>query len=80
MQRVKKVSTMKEGQEIILEKLSNGEALEKFRQMLIAQGVSEQVAHELCINRNYNGVFASKAKFLSTIRSKETGFNEFRSF
>lgn len=73
LQRVKKVSTMKEGQEIILEKLSNGEALEKFRQMLIAQGVSEQVAHELCINRNYNGVFASKAKFLSTIRSKETG-------
>jgi len=64
---------MKEGQEIIMEKLRNGEALEKFRQMLIAQGVNENIAHELCINRNYNLVFGAKAKFLSTIRSKETG-------
>lgn len=64
---------MKEGQEIIMEKLKNGEALEKFRQMLIGQGVEENIANELCINRNYNFVFGTKAKFLSTIRANETG-------
>lgn len=64
---------MKEGQEVIMEKLRNGEALEKFRQMLIGQGVSENTANELCIHRNYNHVFGTKAKFLSTIRAKETG-------
>jgi thymidine phosphorylase len=30
--------------------LSNGKALEKFKQMIIAQGVSEQVATRLCSN------------------------------
>lgn len=68
---------MKEGQEVILEKLKNGEALEKFRQMIIGQGVDENMANELCIHRNYNFVFSTKAKFLSTIRAKETGLNLF---
>lgn len=65
---------MKEGQEVILEKLRNGEALEKFRQLLIAQGVREALANELCIKRNYDFVFGDKAKYLSTIRSKGTGY------
>lgn len=73
LQRVKKVNTMKEGQEVIMEKLNNGEALEKFRQMLIGQGVKESVANELCLKRNYNVVFETKAKFLSTIRAKQSG-------
>lgn len=74
LKRVKKVKSIEEGQAVIMEKLRNGEAREKFRQMIIAQGVNEALANELCINRNYNLVFASRAKYLSTIRAKETGF------
>lgn len=42
---------MTEGAKIILEKLKNGEALEKFRQMIIGQGVQEQIANELCLKK-----------------------------
>jgi thymidine phosphorylase len=68
-------STMFEGSRMILEKLRNGEALEKFRQMLIGQGVSEHVATELCVNKNYALAFGNvKAKHVSGVRSSEAGF------
>ncbi|ELT96810.1 hypothetical protein CAPTEDRAFT_177354 [Capitella teleta] len=43
-----KCKSPEEGIEIISEVLSNGKALEKFRQMLKAQGVEENVANRLC--------------------------------
>ncbi|CAF0871679.1 unnamed protein product [Brachionus calyciflorus] len=73
LQRVDKCETMVQGAKIILEKLKNGEALEKFRQMLIGQGVSEKIANDLC-NRNYDAVFKQKAKYLSTIRAQTNGY------
>jgi pyrimidine-nucleoside phosphorylase len=74
LQRVKIANTMKDGQRIILEKLKNGEALAKFRDMIVGQGVSKEIANELC-NRNYD-VFPAKAKYLSTIKAKDTGMLE----
>ncbi len=64
---------MVEGAKIILEKLRNGEALKKFREMIVAQGVNEYVADELCYKRNYNSVFEQKATYLSTIKARESG-------
>ena len=42
------VKTSNEGKEIILKVLKSGEALEKFRLMLICQGVNEVNATALC--------------------------------
>lgn len=74
LQRVDKCLTMVDGAKIILEKLKNGEALAKFRQMLIGQGVSELIANELCYNRNYDLVFQNKAQYLSTIKAHASGY------
>ena len=65
---------MSEGSRIIMEKLKNGEALKKFHEMIIAQGVSESIADELCFKRNYD-VFATKAKFVSKIKATKSGLN-----
>lgn len=40
--------TLKEGKETVLNVLSSGEALEKFRLMLICQGVTKEFATTLC--------------------------------
>lgn len=40
--------TLKEGKETVLNVLNSGEALEKFRLMLICQGVAKEVATALC--------------------------------
>ncbi len=64
---------MSEGAKIIMEKLKSGEALKKFHEMILAQGVDESVAHELCFKRNYEHVFATKAKYVSKIKAAKTG-------
>lgn len=74
--RTKKASSMQQGCDMIMEKLKNGEALEKFRQMLIGQGVSELVANELCVKRNYKLMSENgrEAKFLSDVTADTDGF------
>lgn len=72
LQRCKLVSTMKQGQSVIREKLKSGEALFKFKEILQAQGVSNKLVEDLC-NKNYDAVFLKKAKYLSTIKSKDSG-------
>lgn len=42
--------TLDSGKTEIAVKLENGEALKKFEAMLVAQGVSADVAHSLCSN------------------------------
>ena len=73
LQRTKKVSTMKEGAQMILKTLENGQALQKFYEMIIAQGVSSEIAHELCFKRNYNFVFGKKAQYTSLIKAEKAG-------
>lgn len=58
---------------MIAEKLENGEALEHFKRMIIAQGVQESLAIDLCEKRNYEQVFGRKAKYTSLIKAKESG-------
>jgi len=43
-----KTNSVDEGRQRITETLNNGTALEKFKQMLIRQRVSEEVAQQLC--------------------------------
>jgi len=73
LQRTKKVKTMSEGAALILETLKNGQALKKFYEMIQAQGVNTEMAHELCYKRNYASVFGKKATFTSLIRAKKAG-------
>ena len=72
--RTNKALTMAEGAKMILEKLKNGEALAKFKEMMIEQGVNESIAHELCYKRNYEGVFKSKAKQSTRLEAKKAGY------
>jgi thymidine phosphorylase len=74
LQRTKRVETMLQGSKVILDKLKNGQALEKFRQMLVAQGVSEQMANELCLKRNYNLVFNKKSTYVTQLKSYRAGY------
>jgi len=65
--------TMLEGAAKIMEKLQNGEALKVFKTMIIAQGVSQNVATELCDYRNYK-VFGHPNTFLHVLTAKKSGF------
>ena len=58
---------------MIAETLRNGEALEHFKKMIIAQGVEESLAIDLCEKRSYEKVFGRKAKYTSHIKAKESG-------
>ena len=53
--------------------LKNGEALTKFKEMIISQGVEEKYANELCLNPK---TLIQKCKFKSKLFSKESGFVE----
>lgn len=74
LMRTGHAQTLEEGTKMIMEKLTNGQALEKFRQMIIAQGVSENIAEELCINRNYEKVFEKRAKFVTKLVAQKEGY------
>jgi len=74
LMKTNRASSIEEGAKLILEKLKNKEALHIFQKMLVAQGVNEKLAHELCINKNYDGVFEKKAKYHSLIQAKTSGF------
>ena len=45
-----RVSTIEQGRETIRQTFQNGSALEKFRQMMIGQGVSANIAEQLTSN------------------------------
>ena len=64
---------MAEGASKIIEKLKNGEALKIFKRMIIAQGVSQQVATELCDYRNYK-IFGRQAKYVHVFKANKSGF------
>ena len=68
-----RVQSIAEGAKLILEKLHNGEALEKFRQMIICQNVNETIANELCIHKNYDLVFEKRSSFKSYIKAHRSG-------
>lgn len=76
LQRIKKVRTMTEGADLILQSMKNGQALEKFYQMIIGQGVDKQLAYELCYKRNYDLVFGKKSLYTSSISSEKSGKNK----
>lgn len=71
--RTGKAIDLKDGASKILEKLKNGEALKKFKEMIIAQGVSKNDAFELCDKRNYKQVFKRSSKYVTPISSKKSG-------
>ena len=74
LMKTKRASSIEEGARLILEKLKNKEALHIFQKMLVAQGVDEKLAHELCINKNYSSVFEKKAKYHSLIKAQCSGY------
>ena len=74
LKKTNRCKTIEEGASLILEKLKNKEALKLFQKMLVLQGVDEQTAYELCVNRNYSAVFEKKSKFTSSIKAKQAGY------
>ena len=75
-----RVQSIAEGAKLILEKLHNGEALEKFRQMIICQNVNETIANELCIHKNYDLVFEKRSSFKSYIKAHRSGILNWRNW
>ena len=74
LKKTNRCNTIEKGASLILEKLKNKEALKIFQKMLVQQGVDEQTAYELCVNRNYSAVFEKKSKFTSSIKAKQAGY------
>ncbi len=70
--RTGNAKNLQEGAQKIMEKLRNGEALKVFKNMIIAQGVSEQVATELCDYKNYK-IFGRQSKFIHVFKAKQSG-------
>lgn len=80
------VSTFEEGKRKIEEVLGNGKALEKFQQMLIAQGVNEENAAKVCqspldilpVSSNKTVIYAKESGFVSGIDALACGEVSFR--
>lgn len=68
-----RVESIEKGAEVILQKLQNGEALSKFKQMIIGQGVSEKIATDLC-DRKYESVFEKKSTINSFLKPVKAGY------
>ena len=67
------VKTIEEGASLISQKLKNGEALQKWKEMLIGQGVQESVATLLC-NKQYDQVFRRQASITSYLKAPRSGY------
>ncbi len=68
-----RAETIEKGALLIDEKLKNGEALKKFKEMIISQGVDGSVAENLC-NKKYDSVFANKSQFNSFLKPTRSGY------
>lgn len=68
-----RAESIEQGAKIILEKLQNGEALSKFKKMIMAQGVKENIATDLC-DRKYDLVFEKKSKLNSFLKPPRSGY------
>ncbi|CAF1184559.1 unnamed protein product [Didymodactylos carnosus] len=53
---INKVETIEQGRELIRNVLKNGNALAKFRDMMIGHGVSQEIANELITTKNESSV------------------------
>lgn len=67
-----KVETKEEGYNKILQTLTDGTALTKFREMMVAQGVSQETATGLCGDDSYSVL--GKAQSLTPILADKDGF------
>ncbi len=68
-----RAATIEEGALLIDEKLKNGEALNKFKEMIISQGVERSIAENLC-NKKYDSVFQNKSQFNSFLKPSRAGY------
>ncbi|XP_061176775.1 thymidine phosphorylase-like [Saccostrea echinata] len=67
-------SSTDEGQRKLKETLTNGEAARKFKEMIIAQGANPEKAEVLCTKGANVWSVLPKAKFVTPIKSKCSGF------
>lgn len=67
------VNTLNEGKKIILKVLNSGEALEKFRLMLICQGVTEVNAKALCQGDMWSVLPSVSPNYITIIKANSTG-------
>jgi thymidine phosphorylase len=68
-----RVKTFDEGVDVVVRKLEDGSALEKFKEMIAAQGVDENTAAKVA---NYDTISTvlPKAKFQTDLKSESTGW------
>lgn len=67
------VNTLNEGKKIISKVLNSGEALEKFRLMLICQGVTEVNAKALCQGDMWSVLPSVSPNYITIIKANSTG-------
>lgn len=76
-----KANSLENGKAEIVQKIQNGEALEKFRQMVIFQGVDNDLASQLCkeprsvlqLSSNVTSVCAKDDGYISNIKARVVG-------
>jgi thymidine phosphorylase len=67
------VKTLNDGKETILKVLNSGEALEKFRLMLISQGVTEVTATTLCQGDMWSVLPSVSPNHMTIIKAYSSG-------
>jgi thymidine phosphorylase len=70
-------SSPEEGQQKLKETLTNGQAAQKFQQMIIAQGADPEKANALCVKGGDVWKVLPRAKFITPIKSKQSGDSSF---
>jgi thymidine phosphorylase len=68
-----RAKTLKEGKETVSKVLNSGEALEKFRLMLICQGVAEEIATTLCQGDMYSVLPSVAPDHITIIKACSSG-------
>ena len=76
----RKVDSTEKGEAALKKTLNNGEAVEKFQEMIINQGVDENKAKALCAKGADMWTILPKSKFTTTIESPKSGIDIFHFF
>jgi thymidine phosphorylase len=75
---VGKADSLEIGKQLILNTITDGSAIKKFRDMMVSQGTKEEVAEEICFGDKWK--FLPKSQNIETINSDHSGNDKHKWF
>ena len=73
LHQIKKTQTVEQAQQLMRDSISSGAAMKKFKEMIVAQGVSETTANKLCESGCDMWSILPKSQQTTEVKCKQEG-------